>query len=59
MLVGYMRVSTDADRQTTDLQKDALLKAGVDERHIFSDYASGTKDDRKRVSTNLIRRRQG
>lgn len=46
MLVGYMRVSTDADRQTTDLQKDALLKAGVDERHIFADYASGSREDR-------------
>ena len=28
MLVGYMRVSSDSDRQTTDLQKDALLAAG-------------------------------
>ena len=25
MLVGYMRVSSDNDRQTTDLQRDALL----------------------------------
>ena len=25
MLVGYMRVSSDSDRQTTDLQRDALL----------------------------------
>ena len=41
-----MRVSTDADRQSTDLQKDALLKAGIDERHIFSDHASGVRDDR-------------
>lgn len=46
MLIGYMRVSTDSDRQTTNLQKDALLKMGVDERHIFSDYSSGIKDDR-------------
>lgn len=30
MLVGYMRVSSDSDRQTTDLQKDALIKAGRD-----------------------------
>ena len=28
MLVGYMRVSSDSDRQTTDLQRDALLVAG-------------------------------
>ena len=29
MLVGYMRVSTDGDRQVMDLQHDALLAAGV------------------------------
>jgi DNA invertase Pin-like site-specific DNA recombinase len=46
MLIGYMGVSTDTDRQSTDLQKDALLKAGVDERHLFVDCASGAKDER-------------
>lgn len=46
MLVGYMRVSSDSDRQATDLQRDALLAAGVDERHLFSDRASGAKDNR-------------
>ena len=40
MLVGYMRVSTDSDRQVLDLQRDALLAAGVDERHLFEDRAS-------------------
>ena len=28
MLIGYMRVSTDNDRQLLDLQCDALLGAG-------------------------------
>ncbi len=37
MLVGYMRVSTESDRQVMDLQRDALLAAGVDERHLFED----------------------
>jgi len=46
MLIGYMRVSSDSDRQSTDLQRDALLKAGVDVRNIFEDRASGAKDDR-------------
>jgi hypothetical protein len=32
MLVGYMCVSTDTDRQVLDLQRDALIAAGVDER---------------------------
>ena len=42
MMVGYMRVSTDGDRQVMDLQRDALLTAGVDERHLFEDRASGS-----------------
>src|SRR5919198_4150414 len=46
MLVGYMRVSSDNDRQTTDLQRDALLEAGVDPRQMFADKASGARDDR-------------
>lgn len=46
MLVGYMRVSSDSDRQSTDLQRDALLAVGVDPRHLFEDHASGAKDDR-------------
>ncbi|AMB84612.1 hypothetical protein AWM79_04515 [Pseudomonas agarici] len=40
MLVGYMRVSSDDDRQNTDLQRDALLAASVDPRHLFEDRAS-------------------
>ncbi len=46
MLVGYMRVSTESDRQVMDLQRDALLAAGVDERHLFEDRASGSRGDR-------------
>ena len=34
MLVGYMRASSDSDRQTTDLQRDTLLSAGVDSQHL-------------------------
>jgi DNA invertase Pin-like site-specific DNA recombinase len=46
MLVGYMRVCSDNDRQTTNLQREALLAAGVDPRHLFEDKASGARDDR-------------
>ena len=46
MLVGYMRVSTDTDRQVLDLQRDALIAAGVDERHLFEDRVSGSRGDR-------------
>ena len=46
MLVGYMRVSSTDDRQTVDLQRDALVAAGVDQRHFHTDKASGARDDR-------------
>lgn len=46
MLIGYMRVSTADERQSVDLQHDALLAAGVDERHLHQDRASGARDDR-------------
>lgn len=46
MLVGYMRVSTDTEKQSTDLQHDALIAAGVDARHMYSDHASGSRGDR-------------
>ena len=46
MLVGYMRVSSADDRQSVGLQRDALVAAGVDERHLHTDKASGARDDR-------------
>jgi DNA invertase Pin-like site-specific DNA recombinase len=53
MLVGYMRVSSESDRQITDLQRDALLAVGVDGRHLFEDHASGAKDDRPGLTQAL------
>ncbi len=53
MLVGYMRVPSDSDRQSADLQRDALLSAGVDARHLFADHASGAEDDRPGLTTAL------
>lgn len=53
MLVGYMRVSSESDRQSTDLQRDALLAAGVDVRHLFEDRASGAKDERSGLTIAL------
>ncbi len=46
MLVGYMRVSSTDDRQSVSLQRDALVAAGVDDRHLHQDKASGARDDR-------------
>ena len=38
MKIGCMRVSTH--EQTTDLQRDALIKTGVDEEYIYADTGS-------------------
>ena len=59
MLIGYLRVSSESDRQTTDLQRDALLAAGVDERHLFQDKASGARDDRPGLAQALAFLRPG
>jgi DNA invertase Pin-like site-specific DNA recombinase len=53
MLVGYMRVSSDSDRQSTALQRDALIAAGIDTRHLFEDKASGARDDRPGLKSCL------
>ena len=59
MLVGYMRVSTEGDRQVMNLQRDALLAAGIDERHLFEDRASGSRDDRAGLAKALAFLRPG
>jgi DNA invertase Pin-like site-specific DNA recombinase len=59
MLIGYMRVSSDGDRQNTNLQRDALMKAGVDERHLFEDKISGAKSNRPGLQQALDYVREG
>ncbi len=46
MLIGYMRVSKADGSQALDLQRDALLAAGVKRRQLYEDLASGRRDDR-------------
>lgn len=46
MLIGYMRVSKADGSQTLDLQRDALLEAGIHPSRLYDDLASGRKDDR-------------
>lgn len=57
-LIGYMRVSKADGSQVLDLQRDALIAAGVSERHLYSDTASGKKDDRPGLSACLQALRQ-
>src|SRR3954463_1542994 len=58
MLVGYIRVSKADGSQVTDLQRDALLAAGVDARHLYEDAASGKRDDRPGLAACLKALRQ-
>jgi len=53
MLIGYMRVSSSGDRQVLDLQRDALIAAGVDERHLFEDRVTGSRGDRTGLTKAL------
>lgn len=46
MLIGYARVSKADGSQLLDLQRDALIDAGVEASRIYEDRASGRKDDR-------------
>jgi DNA invertase Pin-like site-specific DNA recombinase len=59
LLIGYMRVSKADGSQVLDLQKDALLKAGANERHLYSDRASGKQDDRPGLAACLQALREG
>lgn len=53
MLIGYMRVSKADGSQNTDLQRDALLAAGVDPLKLYEDHGSGKKDDRPQLAACL------
>ena len=59
MLVGYVRVSKADGSQTTDLQRDAMVAAGVNPGRIYEDRASGAKDDRPQLSACLKGLREG
>jgi DNA invertase Pin-like site-specific DNA recombinase len=59
MLVGYARVSKADGSQVTDLQRDALLEAGVDTGRIYEDTTSGKRDDRPGLAACLKALRKG
>jgi DNA invertase Pin-like site-specific DNA recombinase len=59
MLIGYARISKTDGSQALDLQKDALIAAGVGSEHIYEDYASGKRDDRPGLLSCLKALREG
>ncbi len=48
-----MRVSKADGSQSMDLQRDALLAGGVQDEHIYQDFASGKRDDRPGLQSCL------
>nr|BBV24802.1 hypothetical protein [Klebsiella pneumoniae] len=46
MFIGYIRMSKADGSQTNDLQRDALIAAGVDAAHFYEDRASGKREER-------------
>jgi DNA invertase Pin-like site-specific DNA recombinase len=57
--VGYMRVSKADGSQVLDLQRDALLAAGVHAANIYEDLASGRLDARPGLTACLKALRKG
>ena len=57
MLIGYARVSTN--EQNLDLQRDALLKAGVSQKDIYTDKVTGVKADRPGLTLAISHLRAG
>lgn len=43
MFIGYIRMSKADGSQTNDLQRDALIAAGVDAAHFYEDRASANE----------------
>src|SRR5215510_14274822 len=59
MWIGYLRVSKTDGSQTVDLQRDALLAAGVDPAQIYEDCASGQLEARPGLAAVLKALRRG
>jgi DNA invertase Pin-like site-specific DNA recombinase len=59
MRIGYARISKADGSQMLDLQRDALLAAGVRPDHLYEDKASGKNDDRTALAACLKALRKG
>lgn len=59
MLIGYARISKADGSQSLDLQRDALIAAGVAADRIYEDQASGARDTRPGLKACLQAMRKG
>lgn len=57
MKFGYARVSTKSQKH--DLQVDAFLKEGINEKNIYADVSSGAKAERKGLEEMISKLREG
>lgn len=57
LLLGYARVSTE--RQSLDMQLDALATAGVPAERVWAEKMSGKRDDRPELAALLTYAREG
>lgn len=57
MLVGYARVSTTD--QSLDIQRTALMAAGVEQDHLFEEHASAKTAERPRLQACINHIRKG
>jgi DNA invertase Pin-like site-specific DNA recombinase len=53
MLIGYKRVSTNDGSQTFNLQKEALIAAGIQEDRVYQDLVTGKKEARPGLQAYL------
>ena len=59
MWIGYLRVSKSDGSQSGDLQRDALIAAGVEPARVYEDRASGRSDARPGLEAALKALRPG
>lgn len=59
MQIGYARVSKADGSQILDLQRDAMIEAGVEPANIYEDKCSGSKDERPGLAACLKALRKG
>ena len=59
MLIGYIRVSKSDGSQSTEMQRMALIEAGVDESRIYEDHVSGAVAERPGLDACLKALREG
>lgn len=59
MKIGYARVSTSRQDGSLETQRDALLAAGCDPKHLYGDRVSGTKWSRPELDRALAYMREG